>query len=189
MGIKSLYEEVRDPVKNADKIKSLKEKYDKIMKKLDEEERKQENEQSRQAAMMIVGKQFTPTPRPILSAIDVGSSSTPNSNDTATSSAISTLVNRPFSTPHGPKYSTENSDPGTLRSKSEITPQEKVYYGTPLHIQFDKKGESSPPGTSPPPPHHTTNTENQNPQILSPDSQRVKRMLNFDPDPDPDGVK
>jgi hypothetical protein len=178
VSIKDLYKELKDPVKNADKMNTIKKKYDEIIKMLDEEEKKQQAEQSRQAAMNAMGKQFTP-PTPVLSATVVGSSSTPNSKS-ARSSAISSLVNPPFSTPRQPDYSTNKPEPDTLPSKGEIRPPgQSLGEGTPPRNPFDK-GEPpiNSPYFSPPPPNQSGNQENQNPLLLSPDPALVK-ILNF----------
>jgi len=181
-GIKNSIEELRKelehPVKTADKMKSIKEKYDAIIKKLDEEKKKQHAKQARE--LMVVGKPFTPPPTPVLSATVVGSSSTPNSKS-ARSSAISSLVNPPFSTPRQPDYSTNKPEPDTLPSKGEIRPPgQSLGEGTPLKNPFNK-GEPliNSPYFSPPPPDQAANKENQNPNLLLSPGPTPVRMLTF----------
>jgi hypothetical protein len=178
--IEKLREELTNPVKTADKIKSIKEKYDAIIKKLDEEERKQMNKQSPQD-MMVVGKQFTSSHRPILSATGLSPSSTPNSNYPGISRTISTVVNQPFSTPRRPDYSTNKPEPDTLPSKGEIRADDdrkQPEYGTPIRNPFKEGVPTNSPYFSPPPPDQTANQENQNPQmLLSPGPSPVGRLL------------
>ena len=187
--IKKLREELDNKVKTADKFKSIKEKYDAIIKKLEEEKKKQLAKQARE--LMVVGKQFTPPPTSVLSANVVGSSSNPKSNYPATSSVISKIVNQPFSTPRRPDYSTNKPEPDTLPSKGEIRPPgQSLGEGTPPRNPFNK-GE--PPINSPyfsPPapdqtataPDQTATQENQNPNLLLSPGPAPVKILNFDDD-------
>lgn len=182
--IKNLHEELENTVKTVDKMKSIKTKYDEIMKKLDEEERKQ-SEKQRKQGLMVVGKAFTPSPRPVLSAIDAGPSITPKSNHSAKSSAILRVVNQPFSTPSRLEYSTNKNQPDILPSKLKIRPPgQPLGEVTPLRNPFNN-GEPpiNSPYFSPPPPDQIVNQENQNPQLLLSPGPTPAGRLNFDIDP------
>ena len=180
-GIKTSIEELRkeleNPVKTADKMKSINEKYDTIMKKLEEERKKQLAKQEQK--LMVVGKQFT-SPRLVLSAIDVGSSSTPtpSSNVSPKSTAISDLVKRPFSTPTRSDYSTNKPQPDILPSKPEIRPPgQPLGEVTPLRNPFNDIGPiDSPQFDSPPPPDQSANLENENPQLLLSPGPEVRKL-------------
>ena len=182
-GIKTSIEELRkeleNPVKTADKMKSINEKYDTIMKKLEEERKKQLAKQSQ--GLMVVGKQFTSSPRLVLSAIDVGSSSTPtpSSNVSPKSTAISDLVKRPFTTPTRSDYSTKTTEPKNPDDKSKFKPKpaEQLDYGTPIRNPFNK-GEPpiNSPYFSPPPPDQSANLENENPQLLLSPGPEVRKL-------------
>ena len=182
-GIKTSIEELRkeleNPVKTADKIKSINEKYDTIMKKLEEERKKQLAKQSQ--GLMVVGKQFTSSPRLVLSAIDVGSSSTPtpSSNVSPKSTAISDLVKRPFTTPTRSDYSTKTTEPKNPDDKSKFKPKpaEQLDYGTPPRNPFDVNGPiDSPQFGSPPPLDQAAKKENQNPQLLLSLGPEVRKL-------------
>ena len=185
-GIKTSIEELRkeleNPVKTADKMKSINEKYDAIMKKLEEEKKKQLAKTSQ--GLMVVGKQFTSSPRPVLSAINVGSSSTPtpSSNVSPRSRAISDLVKQPFTTPTPSDYSTNTTQPDILHSKpnrpSGQPPGEAM---TPLRNPFDVNGPiDSPRFDSPPLLDPAAKKENQNQQLLLSPGPAPVRRLDFD---------
>ncbi len=182
-GIKNSIEELRKdlehPVKTADKMKSIKEKYDAIIKKLDEEKKKQHAKQARE--LMVVGRQFTSSDRPNLSATGLSPSSTLNSNYPGISMTISSVVNQPFSTPRRPDYSTNKPEPDTLPSKGEIRADDdrkQPEYGTPIRNPFKEGVPTNSPYFSPPPPDHAANKENQNPNLLL--SPGPVPRLNFD---------
>jgi hypothetical protein len=182
--IEELRKELEDPVKNADKMKSIKEKYDAIMKKLDEEKRKQSEKQP-QGRMMVVGKAFTPSPRQlpqIQNDSPIGFSHSTGIKE----NMLRSVVKPPFSSPDSQRYrqySTEQGTPAKLPSKSELSLHQRPVFDhnnetkTPSKILF---GTETPPQLSPvrssPPPNSIK--ENKNPQMLSPGPAPVRRLWN-----------
>ena len=195
-GIKTSIEELRkeleNPVKNADKMKSIKEKYDAIIKKLEEERKKQLAKQARE--LMVVGRQFTPQSQGGLlsSVVNVGpGAASAASASSGGDSSIAPFIKPPFSSPNierYPKvYSTQKETPQKPHPKSVIRPQndnQLQIIGTPLKNPFNKFNKGEPPINSPyfspPPPDQAANKENQKPQLLlSPGPTPVGR-LDFD---------
>ena len=168
--IRNFVDEARHTVKSADKTSTLMNKYNKIIKKLDEEEKKQTK------GMMVVGTSaFTPNHEEKIKAsfLDVG--------------PIASFINPPFSSPKPeryPVYSTATVTPAKPPPKSETRPDVDRLPpddGTPLRNPFNPDG-SIPlsPFNSPPPPNQTANQENENSQlVLSPGSVPARR-LRFD---------
>jgi hypothetical protein len=187
--IEELRKELEDPVKNADKMKSIKEKYDAIMKKLDEEKRKQSEKQP-QGRMMVVGKAFTPSPSARVIASGAGAGASPFSKSYLNNQDILSVVKPPFSSPDSQRYrqySTEQGTPAKLPSKSELSLHQRPVFDhnnetkTPSKILFGTETPiSSPHFRSPPPPDQIINHENQKPQLLlSPDHTGILKKLDF----------
>jgi hypothetical protein len=182
-GIKTSIEELRkeleNPVKTADKMKSIKEKYDAIMKKLEEEKKKQLAKQEQK--LMVVGKSFRPPSyQERLSLVDVG----PVAAASGGESLLDKFINDPFTfSPNpqrNPNYFTQKVTPTKLHSKSKLRPQDLEIIGTPHKIQFtDDVGPITSPLFSPPPPHQSANEENKNPQLLLSPGPAV-RKITFD---------
>jgi hypothetical protein len=178
-GIKTSIEELRkeleNPVKTADKMKSITEKYDAIMKKLEEEKKKQLAKQEQK--LMVVGKSFRPPSyQERLSLVDVG----PVAAASGGESPLGKFINDPFTFSPNPNYYTQNVTPTKLHSKNKLRPQDLEIIGTPHKIQFtDDVGPITSPLFSPPPPHQSANEENDNPQLLLSPGPAVRR-LDFD---------
>lgn len=185
--IQNLHEELNNPVKIADKMKSIKDKYDAIMTKLEEERKKKE--QARARGVMVVGKAYTPTSRYIASVTDVSS---PNIDKTI----LHQFVNQPFSSPNierYPEYLPQTDTPAKPPTKSELGRRNQAEVDvddngetvTPSKILFGTETpmSSPPPFRSPPPPDQKRNQENRNPQLgpLSPDIA-IHKQLNFNKD-------
>ena len=142
--IRNLREELNDPVKNADKIKSI---YDAIMKKLEEEKKKPLANPSQ--GLMVVGKSFRPPSyQERLSLVDVGRGASASGGD---SPRFDQFVNPPFRSPNPqryPDYSTKPKTPlkplskkDTFRVDDDIdetgtpiqTPIKSISFLSPLH--------------------------------------------------------
>jgi hypothetical protein len=188
--IRNLYEELNHPVKIADKMKSIKDKYDAIMAKLEEERKKQEQEQARAQAqarargLMVVGKAIIPTSQHIASVTGVSSQN------------LQQFVYQPFSSPNierYPKYLPQTGTPVKPPAKSELRHHNRAEVDdnddhdaeSPSKILFGTETPiSSPQVRSPPPPlGQKTNQENRNPQLgpLSP-STSILKQLDFNKD-------
>jgi len=134
--IRNFIDEVKTPVKRANKIKSIQEKYDAIMKKLDDEENKLTK------GMMVVGTRtfepIEPTPREKIKRthINVGPAAAASGGD----SPFGQFINQPFRSPDTQRYSdysTQKDTPSKPLSKSEIRPspeQSLEITGTPNSI-------------------------------------------------------
>jgi len=167
--IRNFIEEVQNPVKNADKMKTIKEKYDAIMKKLEEEKKKPLANPSQ--GLMVVGKQFTPPPYQERSSfLNVAGRGAAASGG---ESPLDPFINPPFTfSPNpqrNPDYSTQNDTPlkplskkDTIRFNNNIdetgTPIKSISFSSPLH--------------SPPPP-----SANDEQRLLGPDDAKT---LDFD---------
>jgi len=181
--IRNLYEELNNPVKNADKMKSIKDKYDAIMAKLEEERKKQEQARAQARGLMVVGKAIIPTSQHIASVTGVSS---PN---------LQQFVNMPFSSPNtksNPKYLPQTNTPAKLPRKRELRHRNRAEVDhnddddddakSPSKILFGTETPiSSPQVRSPPPPlGQKTNQENRNPQLqlgpLSPSTSILKQL-------------
>lgn len=169
--IKNLRDELSNPVKSADKWSSVLKAYNIIIKKLEEEKRKQSKKQS--SAIKVVGKPFTPTPRiQVASAIGVA----PSPQFLNKQDILDSFVNLPFSSPNrkrNPQYSSQQITSANPRPKNELTPERTAdgasdapHPETPIRNPFTIEGPVSSPFRSPPPPDFTTNNENYNPQLL-----------------------
>ena len=190
--IRNLREELKDPVKNADKMKSIKDKYDAIMAKLEKERKKQER--SRARGLMVVGNPYRPTSQNIVSVTDVSS---PKMNQ----QILQQFVNQPFSSPNtkrNPEYLPQTDTPSKPRAKSELSllrnraafddnDNDRDDAKTPSKILFGTETPMSSPQvrSPPPPPDQRRNQENRNPQLqsgpLSPDIA-IHKQLNFNKD-------
>lgn len=150
--IQKFIEEVQNPVKNADKLKSIKGKYDAIMKKLDDEERKLTK------GLMVVGTRtfepVKPTPRENIKRtyINVGPGAAAASGG---ESPLGPFINPPFSSPNiqrNPDYSTKPKTPlkplskkDTFRDDYDID-ETGTHTQTPTqHISFLSRLDSPPP--------------------------------------------
>lgn len=192
--IRNLREELKNPVKNADKMKSIKEKYDAIIAKLEQERKKQIANQERR--LMIVGKPSRQPSQYIASVTDVGS----DVSSLKTNQPILELfVNQPFSSPNttrNPDYSTQKGTPSKPPSKSELVPHRPAAFegndepNTPSKILFGTETpvpspqvQSPPPPPPQPQPEQRKTQENWNPHLqsgpLSPDTT-IPKKLNFD---------
>jgi len=169
--IRNLREELNNKVKIADKMKSIKDKYDAIMTKLEEERQKQE--QARARGLMVVGKAYTPTSQYIASVTDVSS---PKMNQIN----LHQFVNQPFSSPNierYPEYLPQTDTPAKPPTKSELGRRNQAEVDVddndrdgqeiPSKILFGTETpmSSPPPFRSPPPPDQKRNQENRNPQL------------------------
>ena len=173
--IRNFIEEVQNPVKNTDKMKSIKEKYDAIIKKLEEEKKKQLAKQARE--LMVVGKAFTPQSQGGLlsSVVNVGPGAASASG--GVSPPLGPFINPPFTfSPNpqrNPDYSTKTNTPSKPLSKKDTiifnnnidetgtptqTPTKSISFSSPLH--------------SPPPP-----SANDEQRLLGPDDAKT---LDFD---------
>jgi len=176
--IRNFIEEVKNPVKNADKLKSI---YDAIMAKLKEEEEKQKQQQSR---TRVVGKSFRPLSyQERLSLVDVGRGTAASGSD----SSIAPFINPPFRSPNiqrNPDYSTNTNTPQKPLSKSKFRPQELEIIGTPLKIQFrDDVGPITSPNSLPP-----LSVRQKSNLLLSP-ARDVQQKINFDDESAEKGAK
>lgn len=185
--IKNLREELENSVKTADKFKSIKEKYDAIIKKLEEEKKKQIAKQERE--LMVVGKAFTPSPRQlpqIQNDSPIGFSHSTGIKE----NMLRSVVKPPFSSPdikRNPYYSSTKKSPAKPLSKGELSLHRIPDYDdidgpeTPSKILFGTDTPmSSPHFRSPPPPDQIINHENQKPQLLlSPDHTGILKKLDF----------
>lgn len=168
--IRNFIEEARHTVKSADKTSTLMNKYNKIIKKLDEEEKKQTK------GMMVVGTSaFTPIHEEKIKAsfLDVGPAS-------GGLSPIASFINPPFSSPKPeryPVYSTATVTPAKPPHKSETRPPNDglEIIGTPLRNPFNLDGSITSPNSPPPP---SVRQKNAN-FLLSP-SRGPYKQLNFD---------
>ena len=171
--IRNFIEEVQNPVKNTDKMKSIKEKYDAIIKKLEEEKKKQLANPSQ--GLMVVGKQFTPPPYQEKSSfLNVARGASASGG---VSPPLGPFINPPFTfSPNpqrNPDYSTKTNTPSkplskkdTIRFNNNIdetgtptqTPTKSISFSSPLH--------------SPPPP-----SANDEQRLLGPDDAKT---LDFD---------
>lgn len=119
--IEELHKELDHPVKTADKFKSIKEKYDAIIKKLEEEKKKQLAKQERE--LMVVGRQFTPSPRQlpqIQNDSPIGFSHSTGIKE----NMLRSVVKPPFSSPdikRNPYYSSTKKSPAKPLSKGELS--------------------------------------------------------------------
>lgn len=169
--IRNFIEEVKNPVKSADKSSTLMNKYNKIIKKLDEEEKKQTR------GLMVVGTSaFTPnhtkTEKIKASFLDVGPAS-------GGLSPIASFINPPFSSPKPeryPVYSTATVTPAKPPHKSETRPPNDglAIIGTPLR-PFELDVSITSPNSPPPP----SVREKKSNFLLSP-SRGPYKQLNFD---------
>jgi len=177
--IRNFIEEVQNPVKNVDKMKSI---YDAIMKKLKEEKKKQLANPSQ--GLMVVGKQFTPPPSQERSSfLNVGLGAAASGG---VSPPLGRFINQPFRSPNPQRYSDYSTNTNTPRkplSKSERRPpppeQSLEITGTPLRNPFNVNGPITSPLFSPPPPHQRANEENEIPQLLLSPGPAV-RKITFD---------
>ena len=192
--IRNLREELNHPLKTADKMKSIKDKYDAIMTKLEKERKKQKQAQAR--GLMVVGKAYTPTSRYIASVTDHVSS--PNINK---GSILEQFVNPPFSSPNierYPEYLPQTDTPAKPPTKSELdrhnqsegdgddNHNDDMSVSTPSKILFGIETPMSSPqvrSPPPPPPDQIRNQENRSPQLqlgpLSPDTTAITKKLSF----------
>jgi len=106
--IRNFIEEVQNPVKNVDKMKSI---YDAIMKKLKEEKKKQLANPSQ--GLMVVGKQFTPPPSQERSSfLNVGLGAAASGG---VSPPLGRFINQPFRSPNPQRYSDYSTNTNTPR--------------------------------------------------------------------------
>lgn len=172
--IQELRKELNHPLKTADKMKSIKEKYDTIMAKLEEEKKKKEQAQA--GGLMVVGKAYTPTSRYIASVTDVSSPKMNQMN-------LQQFVNPPFSTPNierYPEYLPQTDTPAKPPTKSELdrhnhsegdgddNHNDDMSVSTPSKILFGIETPMSSPqvrSPPPPPPDQIRNQENRSPQL------------------------
>jgi len=186
--IRNLREELNNKVKIADKMKSIKDKYDAIMAKLEEERKKQEQARARARWLKVVGNPYRPTSQSIASVTDVSS---PKMNQKISQQ----FVKRPFSSPnikrypeYLPKTDTPVKPPAKselrlLRNQVEVDDDDNDEPNKPSKILFGTETPmSSPPIRSPPPPppYQRRNRENRNPQLqlgsLSPSTSILKKI-------------
>jgi len=180
-------------MKIADKMKSIKDKYDAIMTKLEEERKKKD--QARARGLMVVGKAYTPTSQYIASVTDVSSPKMNQPN-------LQQFVNQPFSSPNierYPEYLPQTDTPAKPPAKSELgllrnrednndnDDDDRDGEEIPSKILFGTETPMSSPHirSPPPPPDQTRNQENRNPELqsgpLSPDIA-IHKQLNFNKD-------
>ena len=182
-GIKTSIEELRkeleNPVKTADKMKSINEKYDTIMKKLEEEKKRQTKE------MMVVGTSaFKPNHTEPENTkayfLNVGLGAGAGAGAGAGSYRFDQFVSTPLIFSPDPKrypvYSTETGTPQKPPPKSETRPQNVslAIIGTPLRPLELDKSKTSP--NSPPP---LSVREKKSNFLLSP-SPGPYKQLKFD---------
>ena len=170
--IRNFIEEARHTVKSADKSSTLMNKYNKIIKKLDEEEKKQTK------GMMVVGtRAFTPnhtkTEKIKASFLDVGPAS-------GGLSPIASFINPPFSSPKPeryPVYSTATVTPAKPPPKSETRPPNDglEIIGTPLRNPFNLDGSITSPNSPPP-----LSERGKNPKSLLSPTRGPNKQLKFD---------
>ena len=147
--IKNLREELENPVKTADKWSSILKAHHTIIKKLEEEKKKQLAKQTK--GMMVVGKAFIPSPpdRLIASGAGVGAGAASGGL-----SPIASFINPPFSSPKPeryPVYSTATVTPAKPPHKSETRPPNDglAIIGTPLR-PFELDVSITSPKSPPP---------------------------------------
>lgn len=182
-------------MKNADKMKLIKEKYDAIMAKLEEERKKQEQEQARERererGLMVVGEAYTPTSRSQGVA-----SVTPKIDKTM----LHQFVNQPFSSPNlngNPERSTQTATPAKPQPKRKIDRRNQKDGDVEVEGEGDEKtpskilfGTKTPmpspqPSDSPPPLRdQRRNQENRSPKLLSSplgasSPNPIQKKLNF----------
>jgi hypothetical protein len=170
--IRNFFEEVKNPVKSADKSSTLMGKYEMLMKKLNEEEKQTKEE------LMVVGTSaFTPIhtkPEKIKpSFLNVGHGAASGSD-----SPMASFINPPLTySPdpiHYPQYSTKTETPAKPPPKSKTRPSPTgslEINGTPLRPFELDKSKTSP--KSPPP----LSERGKNPKsLLSPSSAPVRKL-------------
>ena len=200
--IRNLREELNNKVKIADKMKSIKDKYDAIMAKLEEERKKKDQARARARWLKVVGNPYTPTSQYIASVTDVSS---PRMNQ----QILQQFVNQPFSSPNierYPEYLTQTGTPAKPPAKSELSllrnraeidhddddddndndndndNDDNDEPKTPSKILFGTETPMSSPHirSPPPPPGQRRNQENRNPQLqlgpLSPSTSILKKI-------------
>jgi hypothetical protein len=187
--IRNLREELNNKVKIADKMKSIKDKYDAIMAKLEEERKKKEQARARARWLKVVGNPYTPTSQYIASVTDVSSPKMNQMN-------LQQFVNQPFSSPNierYPEYLTQTGTPAKPPAKSELSllrnradnnddDDDRDGEEIPSKILFGTETPMSSPHirSPPPPPGQRRNQENRNPQLqlgpLSPSTSILKKI-------------
>jgi hypothetical protein len=113
--IQELRKELNHPLKTADKMKSIKDKYDAIMTKLEEERKKQKQIPNKQQSLKVISYS-----RPALQHIVTDHVSSPNINK---GSILEQFVNPPFSSPNltrNTEYSTQKKTPDKPQTKSKL---------------------------------------------------------------------
>jgi hypothetical protein len=179
--IRDFIEEVNNPVKGADKSSTLMDKYRTIIKKLDDEEKKQTK------GLMVVGTSAFPAihtePEKIKpSFLDVGLGAGAGAGagadaDAGGVSQITPFINPPFYSPNlkrYPHYSTQRETSTNPLSKSDIrtSDYELQITGTPLR-PFNPDEPISPYSQQPP-----SVTQKKPNSVLSP-SRGPSKQLNF----------
>jgi hypothetical protein len=182
--IEELLKELSNPVKSADKWSSILKAHELIIKKLEEEKKKQLDKQTK--GMMVVGKAFRPPPTAILVAADAASDAGVGAGAAGGLSPMASFINPPLTyspniTSH-PYYSTETGTPDKLPSKHEITPYGATIYSDESDTEQPDYASrilfgTKTPVSSPPPPDFIKNKENQNPQLLSPGPSPAMKLV------------
>lgn len=184
--IKNLREELENPVKTADKWSSILKAHHTIIKKLEEEKKKQLAKQA--TGLMVVGTSaFTPNHKETAikaSFLKVGPGAASGAGAASSSdSPFNEFINPPLTFSPNPErypdYSTKTTEPKNPDDKSKFKPKpaEQLDYGTPPRNPFDN-GELpiNSPYFSPPPPDQSANLENENPQLLLSPGPEVRKL-------------
>lgn len=180
--IRNIREELKDPVKTVDKLISIQKVYEKIMKKLEEEEKRK---QSKESIMLIQGKPFTSSSQPISNIYASGFSQSSGIDSVNKENIVRNFVKPPFSTPTRPEYSSEKETPVKLSLKSEQIRRDQDVFShadddgqteTPSKILFETETPTKlSPFVSPPPLSYRNNNRDEQ-QLLSPD-QTIKKLI------------
>jgi hypothetical protein len=145
--LKKELEDLEDPVKNFDKIKSA---YDKVISKLEEEKRQQDKENGGNPKP-ITASTFSPSP-----SVSPFSLQQEGDQRTQRVGALSQIMNQPFGTPNIVKYPSYSSD-----SVTPAKPRQKGTIGGVVgeddddrtaQVLFGVETPQSSPIRSPPPP-------------------------------------
>ena len=175
--IRNFVEEARHTMKGADKTNELMTKYNKIIKKLDEEEKKQTK------GLMVVGTSaFTPIHtepekiKPSFLKVGLGAGAGAASGS---DSQFNQFINQPFSSPNSkryPKYSTATVTSAKLPHKSETRPPNDGLESivTPLRNPFNSDGSITSPNSPPP-----LSERGKTPKSLLSPSRGPSKQLNF----------
>jgi len=165
--LKNELNDLKDPVKNFDKIKSA---YDKVISKLEEEKRAQEDKENGVKSKTNQTSTFSLSPFSSVSPFD---SQHKGHQRTQRVGALSQIMNKPFGTPDTvryPGYSSDSATPAKPRPKGTIGGVVDEDDDGTARVLFGVKTPQSSPIRSPPPPSSSnpSGPENKENELFSP---------------------